>query len=83
MKSNKKMWVWLGAGVGLVAVAATATVSLGVYNVAADDPHSRPVYALVGAHLKLTPRLRVELLTHPVYGAEGISWWSGWWPPLP
>lgn len=40
MKSNKKMWVWLGAGVALVAVVATATLSLGVYNVAADDPHS-------------------------------------------
>ncbi len=65
MKSNKKMWVWLGAGVGLVAVAATATVSLGVYNVAADDPHSRPVYALLETARERSIEVRAAKLQVP------------------
>ena len=65
MKSNKKMWVWLGAGVALVAVAATATVSLGVYNVAADDPHSRPVYALLETARERSIEVRAAKLQVP------------------
>jgi mono/diheme cytochrome c family protein len=33
--------------IGLVAVASAAFVYLGVYNIAADAPHTRPVYALL------------------------------------
>lgn len=65
MKSNKKMWVWLGAGVALVAVVATATVSLGVYNVAADDPHSRPVYALLEKARERSIEVRAAKLQVP------------------
>lgn len=65
MKSNKKMWVWLGAGVALVAVVATATVSLGVYNVAADDPHSRPVYALLETARERSIEVRAAKLQLP------------------
>lgn len=65
MKSNKKMWVWLGAGVALVAVVATAAVSLGVYNVAADDPHSRPVYALLETARERSIEVRAAKLQVP------------------
>ena len=65
MKSNKKMWVWLGAGVALVAVVATAAVSLGVYNVAADDPHSCPVYALLETARERSIEVRAAKLQVP------------------
>ena len=59
------MWVWLGAGVALVAVVATATLSLGVYNVAADDPHSRPVYALLETARERSIEVRAAKLQLP------------------
>jgi mono/diheme cytochrome c family protein len=65
MKSNKRIWVWLGASAALVAVVATATVSLGVYNVAADDPHSRAVYALLETARERSIAVRAAKLQVP------------------
>lgn len=47
MKRNSKSgWILLGVLAGAVVGALGFTYS-GIYNVAADDPHTRPVYALM------------------------------------
>lgn len=41
--------VWLSAGIGLGLLAIAGFVRSGLYNVAADAPHTRPVHALLDA----------------------------------
>ena len=38
---------FLGASVAMLVVATAAFLYLGAYNIAADAPHTRPVYALL------------------------------------
>lgn len=45
MKTINKTLLGLGVVLGLAAIGAAAAVYSGVYNVAADVPHSKPVYA--------------------------------------
>lgn len=47
MGMTKKIWLVAGMLLGLAAAAGALLVYSGVYNVAADEPHSRTVYALL------------------------------------
>lgn len=47
MKAITKTALSLGVVLGLVAIGGVAAVYSGVYNVGADDPHTRPVYTLL------------------------------------
>ena len=68
----------LSALAGLGAVAAAGFVWSGVYNVAADDPHTRPVYALTEALRKRSikaraSKLQVPALNDPARIAQGAG----------
>jgi mono/diheme cytochrome c family protein len=47
MKTNKKRFLAAGVLIGLGLIGGAGAVYSGVYNVAADDPHTRPVYAML------------------------------------
>ena len=47
MKTNKKKILVVSVLIGLAFLGGAAAMYAGVYNVAADDPHTRPVYAMM------------------------------------
>lgn len=74
----RKTLLALSALAGLGAVAAAGFVWSGVYNVAADDPHTRPVYALTEALRKRSikaraSKLQVPALNDPARIAQGAG----------
>lgn len=75
---TRKTLLALSALAGLGAVAAAGFVWSGVYNVAADDPHTRPVYALTEALRKRSikaraSKLQVPALNDPARIAQGAG----------
>lgn len=54
-----------GISVGVVAVAGLIVVYSGAYNVAADDPHTRPVYAILEAARERSIAARAARLQIP------------------
>lgn len=57
--------IFLVAMLGIVAVAGAIAVYSGAYNVAADAPHTRPVYALLEAARKRSIAVRADDLQPP------------------
>ncbi len=47
MKTNKRKFLVVSVLIGLAFFGGAAAMYAGVYNVAADDPHTRPVYAML------------------------------------
>ena len=55
---------------GIAVVAVAGFVWSGVYNVGADDHHTRPVYALMEAMRKRSIEVRASKLTPPALGEQ-------------
>ena len=56
---------FVAALLGLVAIAAAAFLYFGVYNIAADAPHTRPVYALLESLRDRSIAVRASGITAP------------------
>jgi mono/diheme cytochrome c family protein len=65
MKTKRKMLLVASVLVGLGAIGAAVAVYSGVYNVAADDPHTRPVYALLETARERSIAVRAARLRVP------------------
>jgi len=65
MKKNHTLLIFLAAMLGIVAVAGAIAVYSGAYNVAADAPHTRPVYALLETARKRSVTVRADDLQPP------------------
>ncbi|MCL6713192.1 cytochrome c [Pseudomonas sp. R2.Fl] len=65
MKKNHTILLFLAVMLGTVVVAGAAVVYSGGYNVAADAPHTRPVYALLETARKRSIAVRAADLQPP------------------
>ncbi|MFZ5635581.1 MAG: c-type cytochrome [Pseudomonadota bacterium] len=65
MKTTKKTLLAACVLIGLAAVGGAAAVYSGIYNVAADDPHTRPVYAVLETARQRSIAVRAAKLQVP------------------
>ncbi|HEY1137044.1 MAG TPA: cytochrome c [Xanthomonadaceae bacterium] len=65
MKTSKKTYLAAGVLIGSGLIAGTAVMYAGIYNVAADDPHTRPVYALLETARERSIAVRAARLQVP------------------
>lgn len=65
MKTNKRSWLAVGVLIGLTVVGGAGAVYSGAYNVAADVPHTRPVYALLETARERSIAVRAARLQVP------------------
>lgn len=65
MKTNKRSWLAVGVLIGVTVVGGVGAVYSGAYNVAADVPHTRPVYALLETARERSIAVRAARLQVP------------------
>lgn len=65
MKRHNRILLFLAAMLGVVALAGVTAVYSGAYNVAADVPHTRPVYAMLETVRKRSVASRADDLQPP------------------
>lgn len=69
MKATTRTAFWAGLILALVAIIVAGTIWSGVYNVAADTPHSRAVYTILDVARQRSISTRARALQIP----EGLS----------
>lgn len=65
MTTRKKTLLVASVLIGVAAIGGAAAVYSGVYNIAADDPHTRPVHALLEAARERSIAVRAAKLQVP------------------
>lgn len=65
MKTNIKTLLVASVLIGLALIGGAAAMYAGIYNVAADDPHSRPVYAILETARERSIAVRAAKLEVP------------------
>lgn len=65
MKRHNRILLFLAAMLGVVVLAGVTAVYSGAYNVAADVPHTRPVYAMLETVRKRSVASRADDLQPP------------------